>query len=67
MKNATKYIIICVTAVLLIYDLFAVIYGGHGATISAILYHAAYKEPMGAFIPLGFGILVGHLFLGMKQ
>lgn len=44
---------------LIAYDVFAVSMGGYQATISWIIWTASHQYPV---IPLGAGILMGHLF-----
>jgi hypothetical protein len=67
MKRVTVIIIVVATVGLTLYDIAAVAIGGINATISSVIWQASYTEPYGAAIPLAFGLLVGHLFLGGKN
>lgn len=61
-KQITTLVIGVIVAGAIGYDVFAYLHWGSEASISQIIYHAAYTPPGGAIIPLLFGILMGHLF-----
>lgn len=62
-KNATKIIIVVVILTLIIYDIFAFVYGGRDATISDIVLHSVCAKPILAFAG---GVLTGHLLWPQK-
>jgi hypothetical protein len=56
----TQIFILSVTALVIVYDFFALFrLGGQAATISARIWEWSEKYPM---IPFGAGIVCGHLF-----
>lgn len=58
-KKLTAIILVVLTISLVIYDIFAEIYGGNPSTISQVIYWAARANP---FISFAAGYLCGHLF-----
>jgi hypothetical protein len=59
-RVTTKVILISLFILLAIYDVFAVVNGGNMATISRTIYYWFADYPI---VSLGFGILLGHLFV----
>jgi len=57
-KQVTGWFIILVTAVIIFYDTAIAIFGGPGGTISEVFLAFAWHHP---FLPLTWGVLVGHL------
>lgn len=66
-RTVTFYVIPGLTALILLYDVYAIMEGGTEASISALLIKASYEMPFMVFC-IGFfnGVLVGHLFWRMK-
>lgn len=62
MKRVTQILLIVITAGLIIYDIVAIIVGGYESTISNVIKGVAKVS----FIPLGWGVLAGHLFTPRK-
>lgn len=60
-RKITGAVVIAVTIGLIGWDIFARIHGGYEATISAVIFETAFKEPV---VPFAFGFLMGHLFWG---
>jgi hypothetical protein len=59
--------IVVVVAIILIYDAFAVWYGGTRSSISTLIISNAYKMPFAVYmVGLFNGILIGHLVWRMK-
>jgi hypothetical protein len=71
MKKVTRivtfFIIPALVALILIYDVYAIIVGGSESSISALVIKSSYEMPFMVYC-IGFfnGILVGHLFWRMK-
>lgn len=69
-KNYTLLVTLAIPlliVVILIYDAFAVHFGGTEASISSLIINASYKMPFMVFC-IGFfmGVLSGHLFWRMR-
>ncbi len=58
-ESITIIIIVVLTFLLVIYDIYALVKGGEEATISVIIGKAAMKRPIVALV---WGILMGHWF-----
>ena len=58
-RRATKIAIPVVTVAVILYDILAISRGGVDATISRVLLGWAQRWPV---IPLGVGVLMGHLW-----
>lgn len=70
-KELTRYVVIIgfplVLAVILGYDVYAIMKGGTEASISSFIIASSYKMPFAVYmVGLINGILVGHLFWRMK-
>jgi hypothetical protein len=69
-KKITKIVIgliFLVVALVLIYDVVAIVNGGTEASISSFIITMAYKMPFAVYmLGLSNGILIGHLFWRMK-
>jgi hypothetical protein len=63
-KQGTILFIVVVVVLIIGWDIYAMIYGGHEATISSVLVTSAYDTPV---IPFAFGFVMGHLFWRMKS
>jgi hypothetical protein len=61
---ATKYFILISVGLIIVYDLFALFYGGVEATISHEILNYSKEMPAIAFAA---GFLCGHLFWGQDQ
>lgn len=59
MKKITGLFIVFGILIIAIYDTYALIAGGISSTISSVIFNDCKVDPM---IPLGFGVLIGHLF-----
>ena len=59
MKKLTKVFLISVLALIIVWDVIALILGGATATVSYVIFMAAGKF---AFIPYAMGVLVSHFF-----
>lgn len=58
-SNLTITVLVCALVSLIGYDIYAVIQGGTHATISWTLWTYSHQYPI---LPLGAGIILGHLF-----
>lgn len=63
-KKITAGVIIGVTVVVIVYDVWAASIGGIESTISLVLWENAKLYPI---IPFAFGGLMGHLFFPAKS
>ena len=63
MKKITQISIAVIFAILVTYDVFAIISEGAQASISAVIIEWSYKMPFFTFMA---GVLCGHLFWRMK-
>lgn len=62
-RTQTEVFICAALAVIILWDVYAVLRGGSEATISRILYDVATAYPI---IPFAVGILIGHLWASQK-
>ena len=53
-----------IISAIIIYDVYALIYGGTDASISHLIITWSYQHPI---LPFTMGIVMGHLFWRMKQ
>ncbi len=58
-KKLTIAFIVVVLAVIIVYDIFAIVAGGYDATISSTLYASAKDYPVVSF---ALGFVMGHIF-----
>jgi hypothetical protein len=63
-RGATKFIIILVVAVSVVYDVVAYLRGGVHSTISRVTLAWASGHPV---VPFGVGVLCGHLFWAQPE
>ncbi len=63
-KQGTILFIVVAIFLIIGWDIYAMIYGGHEATISSVLVTSAYELPV---IPFALGFVMGHLFWRMKS
>jgi len=59
MKKITVIFIVAVIAIIIIYDVWALVAGGAEATISSVLLNESKNYPI---IPFTLGVVCGHLF-----
>ena len=57
--HTTKVILVTVTVLLIIWDIYAYMAGGAQPTISRVIYETSTKHPI---LPFIFGVLIGHFF-----
>ncbi len=61
-RFATKIVTVVGFAVVVLYDVIACVSGGVRATISRVVLDWVQNTSWGPLIPLGVGVLAGHLF-----
>jgi hypothetical protein len=64
MRTVTKYVVIGVIAVILIYDVFAIHFGGVESSVSQIVIEWSYAVPAFTF---SIGFIMGHLFWRLRD
>jgi hypothetical protein len=63
-QTTTKYFILISVALIIVYDIFALIFGGVESTISHIVLNSSKAMPA---ISFAAGFLCGHLFWGQSE
>ena len=62
-KKLTAIILVVVVSAISIYDIFAAVYGGDGATVSEVVRAVSYSYPI---VPFTLGVVCGHWFWPKK-
>lgn len=57
--NPTSLFITILVIILAIYDLFAYLFGGEGATVSRVMQNVGFDSP---FLVFSIGFICGHMF-----
>jgi hypothetical protein len=63
-KQLTVTVIVATTAIIIGYDVWAVLAGGVESTISAVIFNASMRFPL---IPFAFGVLAGHFWFPVYE
>jgi uncharacterized membrane protein YuzA (DUF378 family) len=58
-RRITRWLLVGVTAALIVWDIVAVVFGGGSATISDVVLDTAKVYPI---LPFALGVVCGHLF-----
>lgn len=63
-RNITISVIVATAAIIIGYDIWAVLRGGVEATISSVIFNASLRFPL---IPFAFGVLAGHFWFPVYE